>query len=60
LLEEFDGIPNKKGLGSLIKTLSSENVKFGICGVGPELADLLHASTKVAIYWGEQRDMLAG
>lgn len=41
LLDEFDVIPDKCGLGSLIKTLSSENVKFGICGIGRDLSDLV-------------------
>ncbi len=41
LLDEFDVIANKTGLGSLIKSLSSETVKFGICGIGRDLSDLV-------------------
>lgn len=47
LLDEFDVILNKKGLGSLIKTLSSDNVKFGICGVGRDLADIVEDHNSV-------------
>lgn len=48
LLDEFDVIINKKGLGSLIKTLSSKELKFGICGIGNDLMDLIedHASVE--------------
>lgn len=41
LLDEFDVIKNIFGLGSLIKSLSSSNVKFGICGIGHDLVDLI-------------------
>src|SRR5690606_20564253 len=39
---------NKKGLGSLIKSLSSKDVKFGICGIGQDLTDIIedHASVE--------------
>jgi Cdc6-like AAA superfamily ATPase len=48
LLDEFDVIRNKQGLGSLIKSLSSPEVKFAICGIGQDLADLVedHASVE--------------
>jgi hypothetical protein len=48
LLDEFDVIKDKAGLGSLIKSLSSETVKFGICGVGRDLNNLVkdHASVE--------------
>jgi len=48
LLDEFDVINNKEGLGSLIKSLSSPEVKFGICGIGHDLSDLVkdHASVE--------------
>lgn len=48
LLDEFDVLTNKKGLGSLIKSLSSKDVKFGICGIGHDLTDLIedHASVE--------------
>ena len=41
LLDEFDVIQNKYGIGSLIKSLSSPEVKFGICGIGGDLSDLV-------------------
>jgi hypothetical protein len=46
LLDEFDVINDKLGLGSLIKSLSSDKVKFGICGIGQDLSNLIsdHAS----------------
>ncbi|ACB94648.1 ATP-binding protein [Beijerinckia indica] len=46
LLDEFDVIKDKQGLGSLIKSLSSDKVKFGICGIGQDLSSLIadHAS----------------
>jgi len=48
LLDEFDVLSNKKGLGSLIKSLSSKDVKFGVCGIGQDLTDLIedHASVE--------------
>jgi len=48
LLDEFDVLENKNGLGSLIKSLSSKDVKFGICGIGQDLTDLIedHASVE--------------
>jgi hypothetical protein len=48
MLDEFDVIQNKAGLGSLIKSLSSDDVKFAICGIGSDLADLVadHASVE--------------
>lgn len=48
LLDEFDVLANKEGLGSLIKSLSSKDVKFGVCGIGQDLTDLIadHASVE--------------
>ena len=48
LLDEFDVIKDKRGLGSLIKSLTSADVKFGICGIGQDLTDLVddHASVE--------------
>ena len=48
LLDEFDVIGDKKGLGSLIKSLSSTELKFGVCGIGHDLMDLIedHASVE--------------
>lgn len=41
LLDEFDVIENKQWIGSLIKSLSSRDVKFAICGIGQDLHDLV-------------------
>lgn len=48
LLDEFDVISNKEGLGSLVKSLSSTEVKFGVSGIGHDLTDLIrdHASVE--------------
>lgn len=48
LLDEFDVLKNKEGLGSLIKSLSSASVKFGLSGIGQDLSDLVqdHASVE--------------
>jgi hypothetical protein len=48
LLDEFDVIQDKQGLGSLIKSLTSPYLKFAICGIGQDLADLVtdHASVE--------------
>lgn len=46
LLDEFDVIEDKSGIASLIKSLSSESVKFGVCGIADDLSSLVddHAS----------------
>jgi AAA ATPase domain len=48
LLDEFDVIKEKQGLGSLIKSLTSHELKFGICGIGQDLNDIVedHASVE--------------
>ncbi len=48
LLDEFDVINKKSGLGSLIKSLSNEQIKFAICGIGRDTTDLVedHASVE--------------
>jgi hypothetical protein len=48
LLDEFDVIQDKQGLGSLIKSLTNPYLKFAICGIGQDLADLVtdHASVE--------------
>ncbi|KRB35534.1 hypothetical protein ASD94_02705 [Acidovorax sp. Root70] len=54
ILDEFDVIADKSGLGSLIKSLSTPEVKFAICGVGRDFADLIedHASVERLIEQG--------
>jgi hypothetical protein len=48
LLDEFDVIRDKSGIGSLIKSMSSETVKFAVCGVAKDLGALVqdHASVE--------------
>jgi hypothetical protein len=41
LLDEFDVIKDKSGIGSIIKSLTSPEVKFGICGIGQDLGALV-------------------
>lgn len=54
ILDEFDVIENKEGLGSLIKSLTTPEVKFAVCGVGRDLADIIedHASVERLIEQG--------
>jgi Cdc6-like AAA superfamily ATPase len=47
ILDEFDVIENKDGLGSLIKSLTTPEVKFAICGIGRDLSDLVHDHASV-------------
>lgn len=47
ILDEFDVIQNKDGLGSLIKSLTSPEVKFAVCGIGRDLSDLIHDHASV-------------
>src|SRR6187402_876259 len=48
LLDEFDVVEDKSHLGSLIKSMSSNSVKFAICGVARDLTGLVrdHASVE--------------
>lgn len=54
ILDEFDVIQNKDGVGSLIKSLTTPEVKFAVCGVGRDLSDLIldHASVERLIEQG--------
>lgn len=54
ILDEFDVIENKDGIGSLIKSLTTPEVKFAVCGVGRDLSDLIqdHASVERLIEQG--------
>ena len=47
ILDEFDVIADKEGIGSLIKSLTTPEVKFAICGVGRDLSDLIHDHASV-------------
>jgi Cdc6-like AAA superfamily ATPase len=48
ILDEFDVIEDKTGLGSLIKSLTTAEVKFAVCGIGRDITDLVadHASVE--------------
>lgn len=54
ILDEFDVLTVKEGLGSLIKSLTTADVKFAICGIGRDLNDLIqdHASVERLIEQG--------
>lgn len=54
LLDEFDVIRDKSGIGALIKSLSSSTVKFAVCGIGSDLGALVadHASVGRLIQQG--------
>jgi Cdc6-like AAA superfamily ATPase len=54
LLDEFDVIQDKSHIGSLMKSLSTPDVKFAVCGIGRDLADLVtdHASVERLIEEG--------
>ena len=47
ILDEFDVIQNKDGIGSLIKSLTTPEVKFAVCGIGRDLSDLIHDHASV-------------
>lgn len=48
IIDEFDVIKDKSGIGSLIKSLSSDTIKFAICGIGQDLSEIVedHASVE--------------
>ncbi|QIO34339.1 AAA family ATPase [Bradyrhizobium sp. 1(2017)] len=48
LLDEFDVIGTKFGMGSLIKSLTSPTVKFGVCGIGADIGALIKDHKSVA------------
>jgi hypothetical protein len=48
LLDEFDVIGAKDHMGSLIKSLTSPTVKFGVCGIGQDLGALINDHKSVA------------
>lgn len=54
ILDEFDVIQDKSHIGSVIKSLSGPDLKFAVCGVGGDLADLIedHASVERLIEQG--------
>ena len=41
LLDEFDVIKDKTGVGSLFKSLSSNEIKFAVCGIGRDISALV-------------------
>jgi hypothetical protein len=54
MLDEFDVIVDKTGIGSLIKSLTCPEIKFAVCGVGKDIADLIsdHASVERLVEQG--------
>jgi hypothetical protein len=54
ILDEFDVVQSKEGIGSLIKSLTTPEVKFAVCGVGRDLSSLVadHASVARLIEQG--------
>lgn len=48
VLDEFDVVHDKSAIGSLLKTLSGESVKFCVCGIAETLSELVadHASVQ--------------
>jgi hypothetical protein len=54
ILDEFDVLESKENIGSLIKSLTTPELKFAVCGVGRDLADLIqdHASVDRLIEQG--------
>lgn len=57
LLDEFDVIQHKEHIGSLIKSLTSSTVKFGICGISDGVHGLVndHASVERLLEGGTIR-----
>ncbi|WP_340103803.1 ATP-binding protein [Rhodohalobacter sp. 8-1] len=47
ILDEIDVIQDKSGIGSLIKSLSSESLKFAICGIGDDLFEIISDHSSV-------------
>jgi Cdc6-like AAA superfamily ATPase len=47
ILDEFDVIEDKSGLGSLIKSLTTAEVKFAVCGIGRDVTELVHDHASV-------------
>lgn len=47
LIDEFDVIQDKTGIGSLVKSLSSREVRFGLCGIADDVASLVHDHASV-------------
>lgn len=54
MIDEFDVIRDKAGIGSLIKSLSSDKLKFAISGISDDLTELIddHASVERLIEQG--------
>jgi hypothetical protein len=47
IIDEFDILKNKEGFGSLIKTTSSEFVKFAVCGIANTVTELIESHTSI-------------
>jgi Cdc6-like AAA superfamily ATPase len=47
IIDEFDILKDKDGFGSLIKTTSSEFVKYVICGIANTVTELIESHTSI-------------
>lgn len=48
IIDEFDIIENKNGFSSIIKTCSSDFIKFGIVGIGDSMEDLIEDHSSIS------------
>lgn len=53
-LDEFDVVQDKSNIGSIIKSLSTDTLKFAICGIGSDITTLVrdHASVERLVEQG--------
>jgi len=47
IVDEFDTIPDKTGFASIVKACSSEYVKFGVIGIGSNVAELIRDHSSI-------------
>ncbi len=47
LIDEFDTIPDKTGFASIVKACSSDFVRFGVIGIGTNVAELMRDHTSI-------------
>ncbi len=47
LIDEFDAISNKEGFASLVKSCSSDFVKFGVIGIATSITELVKEHTSI-------------
>lgn len=54
IIDEFDTIENKEGFSSIVKTCSSEYIKFGVVGIASSVSELIKDHTSI----GRQLDFI--